>query len=315
MEWTVETPQRLDAFLAEQNEEMGRSKLQKIIKDGSVRVNGRTMRKASHALKDGDSVVLSESAMTTVEDIPEIEPIDLDLTILYEDEHCLVINKPSGYAVHPSSSMEDDTKTILHGIAFLFEQQSIPFSADGVLVHRIDKDTTGCLLIAKNKDAHAMLQKQFESRTVSKMYIALVAGVPDPPDAKIDAPIGRNLTDRTKMSVLRTSVSREAQTTYTTLDATNQSAFLVCELHTGRTHQIRVHLASIGYPILGDTTYASPTSEKLSRELSITNICLHSWKLEFTSLDGSDVKVEASIPDSLSTAFASTGLHEPPKTT
>lgn len=293
MQWQVVAPARLDAFLAKAEPEVSRARIQKLIDEGKVSVNGKKIRKQAHKVQV-DDVVEADLAEKKLRK-SAITPKDLKLTILYEDDDCLVINKPAGFAVHPAPA-EKDALTILNGVAHIFKKQALPFSEDAVLVHRLDKDTTGCLLIAKNPEAHAKLQKQFETRTVKKTYLAIVQGVPSPSEAMIDAPVGRNLTDRTKMSVLRTSVSREAKTSYKILDATKEAALLACDLHTGRTHQIRVHLSSINHPILGDETYFSGKSTALSEHEKIESICLHSWKLSFESPNGKKVSAEASLP-------------------
>jgi 23S rRNA pseudouridine1911/1915/1917 synthase len=146
---------------------------------------------------------------------------------------------------------------------------------------------------------------------VKKSYLAIVVGVPDPPTAKIDAPIGRNLTDRTRMSILKTSVSREAQTTYRTLDHSDDAALLACDLHTGRTHQIRVHLRSINHPILGDPTYATSESKRTTLHYEIASLCLHSWMLAFDSPAEGDVKVIAPVPEHFAETLKAIGLHLP----
>jgi len=295
-QWTVTDSQRLDAFIADQNPQVSRSRVQKIIALGGIEVNGEEVTKSSHKLKEGDIVFLL-AEWEEEESSSHITPVDLHIQVLYEDDDCLVIQKPAGFAVHPGAGIAQDDATILHGIAFLFTERGIPFTGESVLVHRLDKETTGCLLVAKNPDAHTLLQKQFEHRDVSKIYLALVAGQPDPPKAIIDAPIGRNLTDRTKMSVLRTSVSREAKTTYRTLESNGNVSLIQCHLHTGRTHQIRVHLSSIGHPILGDATYCSSQSEDLTKQYAIERLCLHAWKLSFLSPTRvQEISVEAPLP-------------------
>src|SRR3989344_3781932 len=279
-EWLVSYPHRLDSFLAEEGRVLSREKAKRAIEEGHVRVNDVIVKKPAHRLEPGDRVIVSDDASTPTESA--IEPKDLHLEILYEDEQCFVINKPAGYSVHPGAGAIDEP-TILHGVALLFTKMKIPFSSESVLVHRLDKDTTGCLLIAKNPAAHIALQKQFETRTVKKTYLALVAGIPEKSQAKIDAPIGRSSMNPTKMAITGTSTSREAQTTYRIVGKASNVALLECDLHTGRTHQIRVHLAGIGHPVLGDSSYSSSLSERLAQELEINSLCLHSWKLTFAS--------------------------------
>ncbi|MDA1208493.1 MAG: RluA family pseudouridine synthase [bacterium] len=305
--WTTTELQRLDAFIAQNSPDLSRSRIQKLIALGGVEVNGEEVVKSSHKLHVGDSVSLDLDVQSVVD--VSITPVDIQLEILYEDRDCMVINKPAGYAVHPGSGMAADETTILHGVSFLFAAHSIPFNESSILVHRLDKDTTGCLLIAKSEKAHTDLQKQFAQRDVSKKYLAIVAGTPDPATAIIDAPIGRNLTDRTKMSVMRTSISREAKTSYETIDSCGKCSLLCCDLYTGRTHQVRVHLSSIGYPILGDTTYASPSSGELSKKLDISSLCLHAWKLTFVSLkEMKDIVVECEPPEAFTAALTAAAL-------
>ncbi len=308
--WTVTTPARLDVFLAEQLTDLSRGRIQKLIKAGVVFVNDKVCTKPSFSLATDDAVRVEMPEEVAADDSPpRFDPVQIDLPILYEDEACFVLNKPAGYAAHPGAGMEPDEVTLLHGIAYLFQQKGLPFSAESILVHRLDKETTGCILIAKTPEAHAALQKQFAERTVQKCYLALVAGVPSPPEALIDAPIGRNLTDRTKMSVLRTSVSREAQTTYKVLDAADTCALVQCELHTGRTHQVRVHMASIGHPLLGDTTYETAQSGKMSHVIGAPRVMLHAWQLGFTSLVTEErVNVTAEVPADFSALLNSLGL-------
>ncbi|MCF7844441.1 MAG: RluA family pseudouridine synthase [Kiritimatiellales bacterium] len=299
---------RLDLFLSGQNGILSRAKAQKIIKDGHVQVNGKVITKVAFILKEGDKIFVVDIGESGKRD-GGLEPTDLGLEILYEDEACMVINKPAGFAVHPASSMEKGEKTILHGIAFIFGELDIRFSPDAVLVHRLDKETTGCLLIAKTTQAHAALQKQFEERTVSKKYLALVAGAPQPANATIDAPIGRNLMQRTMMSIFKTSKSRDAKTTYRTIKANEDSALIECDLHTGRTHQVRVHLSSIGHPILGDPKYKSPLSVEVTEEYEIEGLCLHAWKLSFVTPDlNIKVSTEASLPPLLIKALERVGI-------
>ncbi|MBI1812363.1 RluA family pseudouridine synthase [Candidatus Peregrinibacteria bacterium] len=283
-QWIVSQPNRLDSFLASQREVISRSKAQKSIEEGQVRVNDDVITKPAQRLQEGDRVTLIES---DVKLDATIAPRDLHLPILYEDDECFVIDKPAGIAVHPGAGMIPGEKTILHDIAFLYDRWHLPFSAESVLVHRLDKETTGCLLIAKNPRAHLELQKQFESRTVQKRYLALVAGVPSPASAMIDSPIGRSTSNRTVMAVSGSAQAREAQTTYRTLRSAQGKhgsfALIECELHTGRTHQIRVHLSAIGHPVLGDGTYTNELSERIAQEFDISILCLHAWKLAFES--------------------------------
>jgi 23S rRNA pseudouridine1911/1915/1917 synthase len=293
--WTAQAPERLDIFLAREGGMHSRGQAQKSIEEGLVTVNGEETLKISLRLRTGDTVKLLGELSREDEDA--IKPTDLKLAILHEDDACFVIDKPAGIAVHPGSGMLPGEKTVLHGAAFLFKKRKLPFSADAVLVHRLDKETTGCLLIAKTREAHMLLQKQFETRTVQKFYLAITAGIPSPDRAVIDAPIGRSAVNRTKMGITRMSSPRDARTSYAILSKGLHAALLLCELHTGRTHQIRVHLHAIEHPILGDDKYQNHLSERFTKEYGIECLCLHAWKLTFRSpADGKEHTAEAKIP-------------------
>jgi 23S rRNA pseudouridine1911/1915/1917 synthase len=179
-------------------------------------------------------------------------------------------------------------------------------------VHRLDKDTSGCLLVAKTPEAHHALQKQFEERNVRKTYLALVAGVPKEKTALIDAPMGRHGASRTRMAVIGASKTREAQTTYTVLSSAKEASLLEVALHTGRTHQARVHLRAINHPILGDPTYHTDSSLRLSRQLAVPRVCLHAWSLAFTPPGAKKaVAVSTPLPSDIASVLARLGLPEP----
>ncbi|MDP7068903.1 MAG: RluA family pseudouridine synthase [Candidatus Peribacteraceae bacterium] len=308
MDFITQESGRLDALIAAQDDDISRSAIAKAIKGGSVTVNGNVAKKPSQKISEGDTISFTNNQQPTTNN--SIDPINQNLEVLYEDDSVMVINKPAGLTVHPGHSMDPDEPTLLSGIRYLFEERGIPFSADSVLVHRLDKPTTGCITIAKDSSSYQKLQKQFEDRSVQKQYLAVVSGVPEHGEATIDAPIGRNLTDRTKMSVLRTSVSREAKTSYRVLDSTDDAALLRCDLHTGRTHQIRVHLSSIGHPILGDTGYGSGESKKRSEEYPIENLCLHAERIVFASPAISErIEVIAPLPEKFTNALHAAGLN------
>lgn len=298
MKFIAQENGRLDSAIVGQDDQFSRSKIQKLIKNGFVTVNAKMIKKTAFILEAGDSVNFDETKLHEHTESADIDSIDMHLEVLFEDDAVMVINKPSGISVHPGHSMDATEKTLLSGIRFLFEEKGIPFSADAVLVHRLDKPTTGCICVAKNYNSYIDLQKQFQKRTVKKFYLAIVAGVPEHATATIDAPIGRNATDRTKMSALKTSTSREALTTYHVLDHVHDASLVRCDLHTGRTHQIRVHLSSIGHPILGDDAYFSQKSTSLTKQYAVANLCLHAEQIIFTSpADNSEHTVEAPLPE------------------
>ena len=215
----------------------------------------------------------------------------MPIPIIYEDASLLVINKPRGITVHPA----EQTK----GEVTLIEKLREELNDDNLeLVHRLDKETTGCLLIAKNPEALEFLKKQFKDRTVKKTYLAIVSGVPKEKKAMIDAPIGRSLMNRVKMSLFKTGKSREAVTVYEVIDSTNDASLLRCDIKTGRTHQIRVHLASIGHPVLGDETYGNDKSQAVAKKYGMQTMQLHAQMLEFVSAETKDrVQTKAQAPD------------------
>lgn len=301
VEWQATESRRLDVFLATRPEVKSRSEAKRLVEARTVKVNGKVKTKVSLALKAGDTVSLSPIDLTRAE-VDNRGTGSVPLEILYEDDDCLVLNKSAGVAVHPGTGMTDAEPTILHSLEAIFAKRALPFSISKVLVHRLDKETTGCLLIAKNPRAHMLLQKQFAERKVSKSYLALVSGAPSPPRAIIDSPIGRHVSERMKMTVYHMSRGREARTAYETLGSSRGTSLLLCDLLTGRTHQARVHLTSIGHPVLGDARYGMAASRKLERQLGIDFLCLHAWKLQFTSLKKKR-RVEVESP--LSKRFAS----------
>ncbi|MDD5055225.1 MAG: RluA family pseudouridine synthase [Candidatus Peribacteraceae bacterium] len=285
---------RLDQYLGDSAHCRSRSEALSLIKAGRVKLNGTKCLKASASVKAGDRLELSLPSPPPVQDS---DAKQVALPVLYEDATCMVIDKPAGIIVHPGHGMKPGDTTILSALTPLFRKRDLPFHPASVLVHRLDKDTTGCLLIAKTPEAHIALQKQFAGREVRKTYLALVAGLPSPAAAVIDSPIGRHKHHRTRMSVMDASSKlREAKTTYRTLSHGKNAALLACDLHTGRTHQLRVHLSTIGHPILGDETYGTDRSKTMAEESGIERICLHAWKFSFTSLKHKRVEVESPLP-------------------
>lgn len=305
-EFLSDTKGRLDAFLAKAAN-ISRMRAGQLVREGCVKVNGRVTKKPAHIVEIDDVVHSSGDGEPVSE--THITPVDLHLAVLYEDAACMVIAKPAGIAVHPAPGIKKGEATVLHGVAFLFKHRKIPFVASHVLVHRLDRETTGCLLVAKTAESHRLLQRQFAERTIAKAYLALVCGVPKQPAAVIDSPIGRSTISRTKMSVHHASATRQAKTTYRVLGSSGGVSLLQCDLHTGRTHQLRVHLTAIGHPILGDTTYNNRESEKKTAALAVEGLCLHAWKLSFTSPDGDKkVSVEVPPPDALRRALQSASI-------
>lgn len=240
---------RVDKYLSEVFPDYTRSFLQKLIRDGNVRINGKPI-KSSYKVRAGESLEIQIPDVSE----PDILPENLPLDILYEDEDLLVINKPKGMVVHPSPGHYEGT--LVNALMYHCKDQLS--GINGVLrpgiVHRIDMDTTGSLLVCKNDLAHNELAKQLKVHSITRKYKAIVHGVLQEDEGTVNAPIGRHPVDRKKMAINRKN-GKEAITHYRVLKRYRQFTYLECELETGRTHQIRVHMSSIGHPILGDAVY------------------------------------------------------------
>lgn len=243
------TDDRIDKFLAEQCEELSRSFLQKLLKSGEVSVNGQAV-KASFRLSEGDLIVFEVPEAAKPEILPE--PIPLD--ILYEDEDVILINKPKGMVVHPAAGHYSGTLVN----ALMYHCRDSLSGINGVLrpgiVHRIDMDTTGVIIACKNDVSHRSIAEQLKEHSITRRYQAIVHGRLKTDEGIVDAPIGRNPQDRKKMSINERN-GKPAVTHYHVLNRFRDYTHIECRLETGRTHQIRVHMASIGHPLLGDAVY------------------------------------------------------------
>ncbi|MFR6515056.1 MAG: RluA family pseudouridine synthase [Ruminococcus sp.] len=241
--------ERIDKYLSEQLEDMTRSHIQKLIKENMVRVNGMAV-KSNFKLSASDQIEVEIPELKE----PDILPENIPLDILYEDQDILVVNKPKGMVVHPAPGHY--TGTLVNAI--MYHCKDNLSGINGVMrpgiVHRIDMDTTGSLLICKNDRAHQALAEQLKEHSITRKYHAIVHGRLKEDEGTIDKPIGRHPIDRKKMSVHCTN-GREAITHYRVLKRFQQFTYIECQLETGRTHQIRVHMSSIGHPILGDQVY------------------------------------------------------------
>lgn len=241
--------ERIDKYLSEQLEDMTRSHIQKLIKENMVRVNGMAV-KSNFKLSASDQIEVEIPELKE----PDILPENIPLDILYEDQDILVVNKPKGMVVHPAPGHY--TGTLVNAI--MYHCKDNLSGINGVMrpgiVHRIDMDTTGSLLICKNDRAHQALAEQLKEHSITRKYHAIVHGRLKEDEGTIDKPIGRHPVDRKKMSV-HCNNGREAVTHYRVLKRFQQFTYIECQLETGRTHQIRVHMSSIGHPILGDQVY------------------------------------------------------------
>ena len=279
--------ERLDAFLARSELNLSRSAAQKLLDEGCVTLNGKA-RKKNDRLNPGDSI---EVTLPEPKEI-DVEARDIPLDIVYEDEDVVVINKPKGLVVHPAPGHQDDT--LVNGLLY-----ALGDSLSGIngelrpgIVHRIDKDTSGLLAVAKNDLAHAVLASQLVDHTMARTYEAIVCGTLKEDSGTVDAPIGRHPTDRKKMCVTQRN-SKNAVTHWEVVQRYRGYTHIRCHLETGRTHQIRVHMAYIGHPILGDTVYGHK-----KKELGQDTQCLHAGALCFRHpRDGRPVMVFAPLPD------------------
>jgi len=261
LRWTIPMPgggERLDRFLAAAQTDLSRSRLQSLIEDGRVRVNGRIAR-ASHRLKDGDAVELDlpDAAAATT-----LEPEELPLAVVFEDDHLLVIDKPAGLVVHPGAGVRGGTlaNALLHHAPAI---RGVGGADRPGIVHRLDRDTSGLLVVAKTARVHRGLVEAMRRREVRRVYAALVWGDPREPAGTIDLPIGRDPRERKRMAVVPRG-GRPAVTHWRVEERFGVAARLSVRLETGRTHQIRVHLAHVRHPVVGDATYGGRPKKQLS---------------------------------------------------
>lgn len=266
-----ETSDRLDRYLASQLTDVSRSRLQKLIEQGHVQINGDVCTSKKLDVKSGDRIQIN---------IPDAEPLDLQaenipLDILYEDDSLLILNKPAGLVVHPSAGHE--TGTMVN--ALLAHCSTLP-GINGVqrpgIVHRLDKDTTGAIAVAKTEQAFHHLQEQFRTKTARRDYLAIVYGAPPQENGTIEQPIGRHPVERQKMAVVSEEKGRRAITHWHIKERLGNYTLMEFELETGRTHQIRVHSAFMGHPIVGDQVYGS---SRKSINVNLPGQALHAWRL------------------------------------
>jgi 23S rRNA pseudouridine1911/1915/1917 synthase len=282
---------RLDQFLAKRLPEYSRSRIQQLIRSGFVRLNEQTTR-PRHIVRRGDKIDLIEPPVEKI----DVRPEPIPLEILFEDDDIIVINKPAGLTVHPGAGQREHTlvNALLSHCTTL---SGIGGKERPGIVHRLDKETSGCLVVAKNDIAHRELSKQFAARTVEKIYLALVAGKLRKAAGVIEEKIGRHPVHRQRMRV--TSLrGRTAKTEYRVIRSSEQASLIECRLHSGRTHQIRVHLHHLGHAVLGDKVYAARFARDFPRQM------LHAWKLGFHHPRTGEWKLfEAPLPEDFKAAL------------
>ena len=277
---------RLDAYIAKMKSDISRTMIQKLIEEGNILVNGKS-KKISYKVQIGDEIELN---------IPEAKEIELKaenipVEIVYEDNDIIVVNKPKGMVVHPANGNPDGT--LVNAIMAMCKD-----SLSGIggeirpgIVHRLDKDTSGLLIVAKNDKAHINMSEQIKNREVKKIYIALVRGVVSENEATINMPIGRSTKDRKKMAVRKDG--KEAVTHFKVLKRYNKYTLLEVKIDTGRTHQIRVHMAEIGHPVVGDMVYSNGKNE-----FGVEGQMLHAKSLDFKHpITGKQMHLEAELPE------------------
>ena len=283
---------RIDKWICGQNSDISRSMLQKLLADGKVSVNGRSALK-SYQVKSGDDIVIDVPEPVELSAAPENIPVD----IVYEDNDLLVVNKPKGMVVHPASG--NYSGTLVN--ALMYHCSGRLSSINGVIrpgiVHRIDKDTSGLLIVAKNDNAHVKLAEQIKAHSFTREYQAVVCGRLKESVGIIDASIGRHPVDRKKMCVTEKN-SKEARTEYTVLEEYNGYSCVKLKLFTGRTHQIRVHMSYIGHPVLGDEVYGKPSKWCKGQ-------CLHAKKIGFIHpANGEYYEFDSELPEYFKTALS-----------
>ena len=293
---TIQSAGRLDKALADATD-LSRERIKALLADGAIRVDGAVASSASAKMRGGEAFAIA---------LPPPEPLDLEpqgipLAIIFEDEHLIVVDKPAGMVVHPAAGNRD--RTLVN--ALLHHCQGRLSGINGVarpgIVHRIDKDTSGLLVIAKTDAAHEGLAAQFAAHTIHRRYLAVCAGHPHPAQGTIDSRLGRSDRDRKKMAVLDPGSSRgkRAVTHYRVLERLDHAALIECRLETGRTHQVRVHCLSIGHPLLGDPVYGrTPKAlRSLLADLGFERQALHAAELGFEHpVTGEAVHFRAEMP-------------------
>ncbi len=281
-----ETGQRIDAYLSEKLQDISRVAIQRWIKDEKIIVNGKKV-KSSYKVVDNDKIQIEKEEPKEI----ELKAQNIPIEIIYEDKDIIVVNKPKGMVVHPANGNPDGTLVNCLMAICGDSLSGIGGEKRPGIVHRLDKDTSGIIVVAKNDKAHINLSEQIKNHQVQKVYIALVKGIVKENEATINMPIGRSTSDRKKMAV--TEKGKEAITHFRVLKRYDKYTLLEVKIETGRTHQIRVHLSKIGYPIVGDTVYS-----KGKNEWNIEGQCLHAKSLKFKHpITEKQMELQAKLPE------------------
>lgn len=283
---------RIDKWIATSIPDLSRSYIQKLIDAGEVKVSGISISKNSYKLKSGDTVEMNIPKSV----LPDILPVNIPLDILYEDDDILVVNKPKGMVVHPAAGHYDDTLVN----AIMYHCGDSLSGINGVMrpgiVHRIDQDTTGSLVICKNDTSHKILAEQFKVHSINREYRAIACGNLDQDELRISGYIGRDSNNRKRMAVTDAIHGKKAVTNIKLLENLNKFCYVSCMLETGRTHQIRVHMNSIKHPLLGDPLYGNNNGLQISHKFN--GQCLHAYRLGFIHpTTGEYIEFIADIPD------------------
>ena len=290
---------RLDPFVAQAVPDLSRTYIQHLIEDGSILVDGQA-RRAAFKMTVGEVVTVVVPPPADFDLLPE----DIPLDVVYEDVDVLVIDKPAGMVVHPAPG--HPRGTVVNAVLAHAPDIAVNGTKRPGIVHRLDKDTSGLMVIAKSDRAQASLAQQWQARTVDKRYIALVAGTVDEEEASIDAPIGRDPKNRQRMAVVRSG--RDALTHFAVRERFSEAMLLDIQIDTGRTHQIRVHLAFIGNPVVGDPIYGDRQSARIAAEIGLKRQFLHAAVLGFQLPNGKPVRFTSPLPDELRSALRSPAL-------
>jgi 23S rRNA pseudouridine1911/1915/1917 synthase len=297
-----EQGERLDRFLAKRFPDLSRAYVQRLITSGKVTVEG-VERKRTHKVAPGEFIEVRLEPSTK----HHLEPEPIPLAILYEDADMLVLDKPAGLVVHPAPG--HSSGTLVHALLYLLPDLTIGGEHRPGIVHRLDKDTSGVMVVAKSDRGHASLLKQWSDRKVRKTYLALVKGIVQPDEGTIDVPIRRDPRDRLRMAAM--AGGREAVTHFNVLDRFRDSTFVEIDLITGRTHQIRTHFAFIGHPVVGDPLYNRSSGPTGGTMAVVDRQFLHASQIALELPDGTPMVFEAPLPDDLRVALDRVAKEQP----